>query len=422
MTSRRLPLVLLGLYVLFVVYGSLFPFDFQYDPDALDRVLHPSPRRVSRTDVVANVLLGAPLGALMTWSGVAGRSPVVRVVSVALAVAALGSAVEVGQAFVPGRVSSRLDVVAQVLGGLAGLLVTRGFLAGSLRARGPWLAIPRRRRPLLFGLLALAGVLAADALYPFVVTLDVSTVWENVKSGQWRPLGTFARDFWPDVLVEKVLAYAALGAVARALLDARSPRVAGLVAWAGATAFAVALEAAKPLIVGRAPNVDGFALAALGGLAGVTVLPALARAPVVRAHARAWLVGGAVALLVYEELTPFTLIGSAAALPDRMARVEWVPFAAYYGANLQSALFDLGKKIVLGGAVGAAMRYASPRPRLVRVLGVAALLEAVQIVQPVHIPSATDVLTLYLGALVGAFLVERSLVVGEAERAAGTAG
>jgi VanZ family protein len=269
--------------------------------------------------------------------------------------------------------------------------------------------------------LTLAAVLAAEALYPFVVTLDVSTVWGNVKSGQWRPFGTFARDFWPDVLVEKFFVYAAAGALARGLLEARGPGGAGLLAWTGSVAFALALESFKPLIVGRAPNVDGVVLAGLGGLLGVTVLPALARAPVVRAHARAWVILSAAALLAYEEMTPFSLVASGAVLPGRLARVEWVPFAAYYGANLQSALFDFGKKIVLGGAVGAAMRYASPRPRLVLVLVGAALLEAVQILQPVHTPSTTDALTCYGGALLGSYLLERSGVAGPDEKQPGTA-
>lgn len=406
-TSRRLPAVLLGLYVVFVVYGSLFPFHFEYDPDALADVLHPSRRRVSPTDVVENVLLGAPLGALMAWSGAAGRSLAGRVVSVTLAVGVLSSALELGQVFVPGRFSSGLDVAAQVIGSVAGLLVTHRALTRSRRPLEAWLSIADRQRPLLVGLLALAVVLAADALYPFMVTLHASDVWTSVRSGQWRPLGTFGQDFWPDVLVEKLLAYAAVGALVRTLLPGRPPGVAGLLAWAGAAGFAVVLEGAKPFIVGRAPSVDGIVRAALGGLAGVTVLAALARAPLVRTHARAWLVGGAVALLVYEELTPFTVVASAAALPDRMARVEWVPFAAYLGAPLPWALFDLGKKIGLGGALGAAMRYATPRPRLGLVLVGMILLEALQIAQPVHTPSTTDVLVLYVGALLGASLTRR---------------
>ena len=411
-TSRRLPAVLLGLYVVFVVYGSLFPFHFEYDPDALAHVLRPSPRRISPTDVVENMLLGAPLGALMTWSGVAGRTLAFRVASVTLAVAVLSSALELGQAFVPGRFSSGLDVVAQVLGSLGGLLVAHRVLARARRPMwppmSPWFSIERHQRPLLVGLLALAAVLAADALYPFMVTLHASDVWRSVQKGQWRPLGTLAQAFWPDVLVEKLLAYAAVGALARTLLVGRLPGVAGLLAWGGATGLAVVLESAKPFIVGGVPSVDGVLRAALGGLAGVTVLAALVRAPLVRVHMRAWLVWGAVALLVYEELTPFSVIASAADLPERFARVEWVPFLSHFGADLPSALFDLGKKAVLGAALGAAMRYATPRPRLVLVLAGAALLEAMQIVQPVHTPSVTDVLVLYVAALVGASLVGRS--------------
>ena len=407
-TPRRLPAVLLGLYVVFVVYGSLFPFHFEYRPDPLAPILHPFARRVSPTDTVENLLLGAPLGALMTWSGVAGRTLAVRAMSVMLGVAGLSVTLELGQAFVPGRFSSGLDVVAQVLGSLGGLLVADRVLARARRPLWPALSIDREERPLVAGLLAIAAVLAADALYPFMVTLHASDVWRSVQRGQWWPAGAFAQGFWPDVVVEKLLAYAAVGVLARALLAGRSPRVAGLMAWAGATGFAVVLESAKPFIVGRAPSVDGIVRAALGGLVGVTVLAALVRAPLVRVHVRAWLVGGAVALLVFEELTPFSVIASVSDLPDRVARIEWVPFLAYIGADLPWVLFDLGKKVVLGAAVGAAMRYATPRPRLALVLAGAVLLEVMQIAQPVHTPSITDVLVLYVAARAGAYLVARS--------------
>lgn len=116
------------------------------------------------------------------------------------------------------------------------------------------------------------------------------------------------------------------------------------------------------------------------------------------------------ALLAYEELTPFTFVDSVSALRARVPHIEWMPFAAYYGADPQSSLFDLGKKLVLGGSVGAAMRYASARPRLLVVLLLAALLEAAQVCQPVHTASITDVITLHVGAVLGAYLVSRSQV------------
>ena len=411
-------MALLVVYVVFVAYGSFFPFNFTYDPHALHRLLDsplprlhdPAGRRlVSLPDLVSNVLLGAPVGILMIWSGLAGVSFFTRLVAVIGLDATLASAVEIAQIYLPGRTASLIDVIAQVIGSIGAVVVTHALLAGSERPAGRRLAAELQRRPALAGLLVVMAVLAADALYPFAVTLDVSTVWENVKAGTWRPLGSLGRAFWPDLIVEKALAYAAAAVLARAAL--RSVRMAGLLAWIGTTLLAIGLEGGKLMIVGRAPNVDNVLLAVAGGLLGVTVLPALARLKIVREHAAAWLVAGAVALLVYEELTPFAVIASRQMLPARIARIEWVPFTSYYGADVQSALFDLAKKVGLGALVGAAMRHAGPRPRLILVLMLGVLLEATQVIQPVHTPAVTDALMIYVGAIVGARLVARNRVV-----------
>jgi len=82
---------LLVVYVVFVAYGSFFPFNFAYDPHAMDRLLDsPLPRLhdaagrrlVSLPDLVSNVLLGVPVGILMIWSGLAGRGLLTRVAAV----------------------------------------------------------------------------------------------------------------------------------------------------------------------------------------------------------------------------------------------------------------------------------------------------------------------------------------------------
>jgi VanZ family protein len=413
--------VLLVVYVVFVAYGSFFPFNFTYDPHAIRRLLDsPLPplhdasgrRLVSLADLVSNVLLGAPVGILLVWSGLAGSGLARRLVLVVVLDTAVASAVEVGQLFLPGRTASLVDVIAQVIGSIGAAVVTHALLAGSARPAGPRFAAALHRRPALAGLLVVVAVLAADALYPFAVTLDVSTVRENLKAGTWRPLASLGRGFWPDLVVEKALAYAAAAYLARAVLRDLPVRAAGLLAWLGTTALAVSLEGGKLMIVGRAPNVDNVLLAAVGGVLGVTLLPALARLPIVRAHGPALLVAGAIALLVYEELTPFTVIASRDALSDRVARIEWVPFTSYYGADVQSALFDLAKKVGLGAALGAAMRHAWSRPWLLLVLPLAMFLEAAQVFQPVHTPAVTDALMIYAGALVGARLVARNRMMG----------
>ena len=83
-------MVLLVVYVVFVAYGSFFPFNFTYDPHAWQRLLDAGPPRlysasgrrlVSLPDLVSNVLLGAPVGILMIWSGLAGRGKIVAVAS-----------------------------------------------------------------------------------------------------------------------------------------------------------------------------------------------------------------------------------------------------------------------------------------------------------------------------------------------------
>lgn len=406
-------MVLLVVYVVFVAYGSFFPFNFTYDPHAWQRLLDAGPPRlysasgrrlVSLPDLASNVLLGAPLGILLVWSGLAGRGLVTRLVSVVALDGALASAVEIGQLHLPGRVASLIDVIAQVIGAVAAAVVTHALLSGAERPAGRRLVLALHRRPALAGLLIVVAVLAADALYPFAVTLDVSTVRENVKAGTWQPLASFGRGFWPDLLVEQALAYAVIACLARVVLREASVRPAGLLAWLGTVALAIGLEGGKLMIVGRAPNVDHVWLAAAGALPGVAAMPALARTRLVREHGRALLVTGAVALLVYEELTPFTVIASWDALPARIARIEWLPFASYYGADTQSALFDLAKKVGLGAALGAAMRYAWPRPRLLLVLLLAALLEAAQVLQPVHTPAVSDALVIYAGAIAGARL------------------
>ena len=63
---------------------------------------------------------------------------------------------------------------------------------------------------------------------------------------------------------------------------------------------------------------------------------------------------------------------------------------------------------MLGAALGAAMRHASPRPRLIRVLALAVLLETAQVFQLTHIASVGDALVIYVGALAGAYLVGRA--------------
>lgn len=407
--------VLLAAYAAFVVYGSFFPFQFTAEPAMIQRglaraIVRPfdeSGRRlVSIPDVLSNVMLGVPVGVLLVAGRLAGRSLVVACVTATAVELAFASAVELGQIFAPSRTASAVDVLAQVVGALGGAVlawVGLGIL-GTPRARRALEEIARR--PPLIVALILAAILAADALYPYAVTLDVSTAWGNLKRAQLVPLGGLRGRFWPDLLVEKVLPYTALAAAARLVMLRAPAGAAATLAFALATALAVGLEAGKLGIVGRAPSVDNVLLALAGALVGVAIAPATQRRWV-RANAPALLVAAAAALLVYEQLSPFDFVGSLATVSRKAARIEWLPLGAYYGADTRSALFDLGKKLVLGGFLGIALALARCRRPWAWAFALGALTEAAQLAQFARVVAVTDVISVGAGAALGTALIRR---------------
>ena len=414
--GRRLARLLLLAYCVFVVYGSFFPFDFTVDPAVVRAhasriVLRPfdanGKRAFSIPDVASNLLLGVPAGLLLVAGGAAGKSFWARMVGVALLEALFASAVEAGQMFTPGRTASAIDVEAQVAGAVVGAVAGHLLLRLRGQALGRQIGVLVRRSPTVIVVAVIMLALAADSLYPYSVTLDVSTAWGNLKRAQWVPLGSFARRFWGDLVVERGLSYVALGAAARSVIG---PPASGWGAgwiWVLATGFALWLELAKLLVVGRAPNIDYVILGSAGALLGAVVVGRLARLGWVRAHAPVLLILATASLLVYEELTPFDVVFSLTTTQTKLSRIDWIPLGSYFYASSQSALFDLGKKILLGGFLGAALRAGGSRVPWVWALGLGTILEAAQLFQLSHVPSTTDALSMAVGAALGAAILER---------------
>jgi len=133
--ARRAPLArfLLVLYVLLTVYASLYPWTGWRAPagSTLDFLFAPWPRWVTRFDVAVNVLGYVPYGLLCALA----VYPALGRVGAALLALATGGALSLGmesaQAWLPARVASNLDLLANACGAAAG-----GF-AGAWLA--PWL-------------------------------------------------------------------------------------------------------------------------------------------------------------------------------------------------------------------------------------------------------------------------------------------
>jgi VanZ family protein len=416
--AARRARVLLLVFATFVVYGSFFPFSFRVDPDEVQRDLirfwgtltlfDPRGRRLfSLADLVSNVLLGIPLGVFLVQSGLVGRRLATRVFGALVVEGLFATGVEVGQILAPARTASALDVLAQVTGAVAGSLAAHALGAKAARDVEARLAALVRARPGLMVVVILGALLAADALYPYALTLDVSTAWGNLKRAQRVPFGSFGRRFWGDLLADRLLPYAGIAMAGRLALGGASDRARGslpgaALVWLLATTWAAALEAGKLLIVGRAPNVDNVILAGAGGVLGLVAFAPLAGTAEARGRAGARLAWLMAALFAYRQLTPFDWLDSPDSVAAKAMRIEWIPLASYFYADPQSALYDLGTKLVWSGFLGASLRAAGARAPWRWALALGVVLEGLQILQASHVPALTDALAIAAGAVLGA--------------------
>jgi glucose/arabinose dehydrogenase/VanZ family protein len=266
---------------LFIAYGSLVPFTFRARPraealHAFAWVLQNRAEVQSRSDALANVLLGLPLGffALATLRvdrrGVLGTAAAALLVPVAAGL--LAAAVEFGQLFVPGRTSSASDIRMQIAGAALGVLAWLALgrvVTHLLRAAwyDPRLGGHAGRR--------LAGYCLAVAVVQ-ALPLDIDTsphdLYRRLRDGvadgrlTLTPFGELAgpsRTAWALSTVALVGLFTPVG-----LLMATVPVRGGfVVALAAGLTLGVATELLQ-LVVTRHPSVTDAVVAALAVAAG----------------------------------------------------------------------------------------------------------------------------------------------------------
>lgn len=180
-SSRLLASVSL-VYVLLIVYASLFPFNWHMPLAWSDPLTHPWPHHDASSDILVNVVAYAPLGVLLTvlWRrmGPFGASGLAL-----LAGAGLSLSMEFLQEALPGRVSSVADFVHNVLGVLLGLIVARFVSTETLTG----LALHKwRERLVMPGPLATVGAIAvlawmAAELFPWVPSPGMTTLKYSLR-------------------------------------------------------------------------------------------------------------------------------------------------------------------------------------------------------------------------------------------------
>lgn len=301
-----------------IAWGSLYPFDFRWQPADWDALFAGLRHAGARGDILANIVLFVPLGIVGGWSST-------RPWRLWGEAAALAVTLQVIQLWLPSRDANLQDVVWNLLGTGVGLV-----LAARLPRPGPGArSFPAASFP---GLLLACWI--AARLSPFVPTLDLKTIKQSIKPALLPPD--------PGNLLLHTAAWATFAALFAAVTGRRrDPRL---------PLFVVALFALEILIQDNALS-SAAILGAATGLGLWYLLPA-------RAGGGAAVLTLALALgIAADGLTPLEL--RPAPVP-----VNWLPFHGFLGGNMLLNINSLLTKGFLYGSLlwagtreGASLRF-----------------------------------------------------------------
>jgi VanZ family protein len=362
---------LLFLVIALIVYGSLYPWHFDFDGSGANPLwvlLDAWPRGIDRfvlRDAAINLLLYFPLG-MVAFLAVARRHGRLVAFDAALLIAlGLSASMEMLQIYDPGRTCSLLDVFCNVSGAAAGALAALVFQ--------PELASLARRKPGRHGpaALLLAACWASYQLYPFFPLLSRTKLRTSLNllagTASWS-----AVEVWANAAE-----WLAAALVLEALFGRMRPR------WLLAAMACLPLR----LFIAERSVTLSEALGAALALLLWSLLPERKRL-----RAGVLLLASAVVL---RELSPFRL----AETPQPFS---WIPFAATFESERQSATvvllrkaFEYGALVWLFRAQGISYARAA-----VAVAGSLAVLEALQRYLPGRSPEITDSVLALLMALV----------------------
>ena len=364
---RRLLLLVIAL----IVYGSLYPWHFHFDGSGANPLwvlLHAWPREIDRwalRDAAVNLLLYFPLG-MAAFLAAARRHGRLAAFDAALLIAlGLSASMEMLQVYDAGRVCSLFDVFCDVSGAAAGALaalVLRPELEGLARRKPGW------HSP---AALLLAACWASYQLYPLFPVLTHTKLRASLKV--LADTASFsAVEVWASAA-----GWMAVALAMAAFFGQLRPR------WLLA---AMAFLPARLFIVERSLTLSE-ALGAVLALLFWSLLPERKRL-----HAGVFLLASATVL---RELSPFHFSETPHAF-------SWIPFAATFDSERQSAIVILLRKAFEYGALAWLLRAEgiSYARAALAVAGSLAVLEAIERYLPGRTPEITDSVVALLMGLV----------------------
>jgi glycopeptide antibiotics resistance protein len=261
MTQIRSNSVLLFIYLLFIIYGSLFPLsDWRLQQQSLLAVwADVAGMRVSRSDLLVNLLAYIPFG-LFVFNALPQRyGKAVRILQTLLLGALLSFCMEYLQLYLPVRTSSPVDLLLNTVSTAFGAVLACSLESSSTIGAIIWRI---RSRHFCDGSVADIGIAViavwcAAQLAPFAPTLDIGSIKQGLKP-LWLTLNDLSR-FNDCRLATYTLNIFSLGTVLLLTLRIRQ----SVFGWMGLVVGGVLLS--KIAIVGRQLSLEAL----LGLFAGM---------------------------------------------------------------------------------------------------------------------------------------------------------
>jgi VanZ family protein len=427
----RVYLILLAIYAPLIVYGSLVPLRFRHVPlaEALRqfRAMRYLDIRIGgRADLVSNFLLFVPLsfvamGALTRENR--SRHRWAAAIGVGLAAAVLSTAIEFTQIYFPWRTVSQNDIYAEILGGIAGIVLWFCFGRRITDwARGLWRQRSRGRLAVKI-LIGYAVFLVLYQLFPFDLTIRPVELYRKLK-GAKTSLVPFCDPVahTPYGLVSQTVVMVPIGFLL-ALVQRPGGRHAALKIAVEVVLLAAMIEAAQAFVYSRYTSSTDVVLGVVGGALGAAatlVFGPTARRPLierplwrrcgtwVKLVATAALLGG----LVWEKWHPFEFAWPAGGLAAGAREVLQVPFARQYGLSEFHAMAQFVRELVTFFLLGMLLRgLLSPTRRAGKiacgllVVAAAVAFEFVQVLLPTRLADLTAMGVSSAGGVLGVWLL-----------------
>lgn len=370
----RVYLLLTLLYAGFIIYGSLVPLHFHAKAlpaawgEFLDR-MSPETLVISRSDFVANILLGVPLGffgmGFLTRENTR-RHPWAAGIAIIAGASVLAALAEFGQLYVPERTTSLSDIIAQTLGASIGVGVW--FMGGgqvSRYVRGLWGEYVQDEDALkILGGYAL--LYAVYQLLPLDITIRPAEMYHKFLGGMVALIPfTDRAGLTAYLLLSQAAVMIPIGYAVVVLGRGRGhPLVRATI---GGVLFAGALEFLQLFILPRYSSTTDVVMGALGAAVGgwlaIRFGPAarvgLTQTPFWARHGRwikwtlllAWMGG-----LIWYEWRPFVFEWPREGLWQHAANFVCVPLTTYYYESEISATAGVARAFVAFVLLGLLLR------------------------------------------------------------------